>query len=140
MHHGDRALNILLVDDDEVDVIAIERAFRKANITNPMHIASNGIDALELMRTGKFPAERRLVLLDLNMPKMSGIELLRAIRADPTLETTLVVVLTTANEDRQRVEALQLDVAGYLLKPVTFQAFAEVTAALNKCWTLTEMP
>ena len=74
------------------------------------------------------------------MPKMNGIEFLRELRADPKLKTTSVVVLTTSNEDRDRIEAYQLNVAGYLLKPVTFGNFVDLMAALNKYWTLVEMP
>lgn len=135
----ERALNILLVDDDEVDVMTVKRAFKKANITNPIFVASNGVEALELMRNGVMPRSRRLVLLDLNMPRMNGIEFLREVRADPDLHATTVVVLTTSNEDRDRVEAFQLNVAGYLLKPVTFHTFADVMSTLNKYWTLMEM-
>lgn len=136
----DRALNILLVDDDEVDVMTVKRAFEKANITNPMFIATNGIEALEILRGPNMPTTRRLVMLDLNMPKMNGIEFLRELRKDPDLSHTTVVVLTTSNEDRDRVDAYRLNVSGYLLKPVTFSTFAEVMAALNKYWTLQEMP
>jgi hypothetical protein len=136
----ERALNILLVDDDEVDVMTVRRAFSKANITNPVFVATNGLEALELLRGPAVPRTRRLVLLDLNMPKMNGIEFLRELRKDPALAPTTVVVLTTSNEDRDRVEAYRLNVAGYLLKPVTFQTFAEVMSALNKYWTLQEMP
>jgi CheY-like chemotaxis protein len=136
----ERALNILLVDDDEVDVMTVKRAFAKANITNPVHVATNGLEALELLRGDAMPKSRRLVLLDLNMPRMNGIEFLREVRKDPALAPTTVVVLTTSNEDRDRVEAYRLNVSGYLLKPVTFQTFAEVMAELNKYWTLQEMP
>ncbi len=136
----ERALNILLVDDDEVDVMTVKRAFAKANITNPVYVACDGLAALELLRADGVPASRRLVLLDLNMPRMNGIEFLREIRKDPHLQSLTVVVLTTSNEDRDRVEAFQLNVAGYLLKPVTFHTFAEVMATLNKYWTLMELP
>src|SRR5512139_3072159 len=136
----ERALNILLVDDDEVDVMTVKRAFQKANITNRLFVASNGVEALEMLRGGTIPAHRRLVLLDLNMPKMNGLEFLREVRSDPNLQAITVVVLTTSNEDRDRVDAFQLNVAGYLLKPVTFHTFAEVMATLNKYWTLMEMP
>jgi CheY-like chemotaxis protein len=135
----ERALNILLVDDDEVDVMTVKRAFARVNITNPIFVATNGLEALELLRGGRIPSSRRVVLLDLNMPKMNGIEFLRELRADPALAPTAVVVLTTSNEDRDRVEAYRLNVAGYLLKPVTFPMFAEAMAALNKYWTLQEM-
>ncbi|MEO7732790.1 MAG: response regulator [Kofleriaceae bacterium] len=136
----DHALNILLVDDDEVDVMTVRRAFTKANIANQLYVATDGVEALALLRTEGIPAARRLVLLDLNMPRMSGIEFLREVRSDPALQAVTVVVLTTSNEDRDRVDAFQLNVAGYLLKPVTFTAFADVMTTLNKYWTLMEMP
>lgn len=136
----ERALNILLVEDDEVDVMTVKRAFVKAKITNPVFVAQNGVEALELLRSQSVPPERRVVLLDLNMPKMNGIEFLREVRKDPTLAAITVIVLTTSNEDRDRVEAYELNVAGYLLKPVTFHDFADVMATLNKYWTLMEMP
>ena len=136
----EHALNILLVDDDEVDVMTVKRAFSKANIANKLFVATDGIEALAMLRSDGIPGARRLMLLDLNMPRMSGIEVLREIRADPALQALTVIVLTTSNEDRDRVEAYRLNVAGYLLKPVTFQAFAEVMVTLNKYWTLMEMP
>ena len=135
----EHALNILLVDDDEVDVMTVQRAFAKANIANKVFVAGDGIEALQLLRTDGVPTARRLVLLDLNMPRMNGIEFLRELRADPGLRSTTVVVLTTSNDERDKVDAYDLNVAGYLLKPVTFTNFCEVMAALNKYWTLMEM-
>jgi CheY-like chemotaxis protein len=135
---NDKVLNVVLVEDDEVDVMNIQRAFKKNNITNPLFVAGNGLEALALLRDPSIPTKNRIVLLDLNMPKMNGIEFLRALRADPQLAHTPVVVLTTSNEDNDRVDAFQLNVAGYLLKPVTFTSFVEVMAALNKYWTLVE--
>lgn len=133
-------LNILLVEDDQVDVMNVRRAFQKSNISNPLFVAGNGLEALELLRSGKIPNDRRLVLLDLNMPKMNGIEFLRTVRADPALHSLSIVVLTTSNDDRDKIEAYNLNVAGYLLKPVTFTNFVEVMAALNKYWMLVELP
>lgn len=133
-------LNILLAEDDEVDVMTVRRAFKQNHITNPLFVASDGIDALEVLRSGSMPAKRRLVLLDLNMPRMSGIEFLRELRSDPKLARTPVVVLTTSNDDKDKVEAYNLNVAGYLLKPVTFQRFCDVMVALNKYWSLVELP
>ena len=135
-----RATNILLIDDDQVDVKNVQRAFKKANIANPLFVAGNGLEGLEVLRGDEMPKERRLVLLDLNMPRMNGLEFLRAVRADPELQHTPVVVLTTSNDDRDRIDAYNLNVAGYLLKPVTFINFVEVMAALNRYWTLVEMP
>lgn len=136
----DKALNILLVEDDQVDVMNVKRAFDRNHITNPLFVAGDGIEGLRMLRTGTVPATRRLVLLDLNMPKMNGIEFLRELRGDPALALTPVVVLTTSNDERDKIDAYKLNVAGYLLKPVTFVNFVEVMAALNKYWTLVELP
>ncbi|PIG92723.1 response regulator [Gloeocapsopsis sp. IPPAS B-1203] len=142
MNH--KMTNILLVEDDEVDVMNVKRAFKKNNITNPLYLAANGLEALAMLRGEnsdfQIPYERRLVLLDLNMPKMNGIEFLRELRADSELRFTPVIVLTTSNEDRDKVEAYNLNVAGYILKPVTFANFVEAVATLNKYWTLSEIP
>jgi CheY-like chemotaxis protein len=136
-----QVINILLVEDDEVDVMNVRRAFKKGHITNPIYVAGNGIQALEMLRgNGPIPPDRRLILLDLNMPKMNGIEFLKELRVDPHLKHTPVVVLTTSNEDRDRVDAYDLNVAGYLLKPVTFGTFVETMSALNQYWTLCQMP
>ena len=133
-------LNILLVEDDDVDVMNVRRAFSKNHITNPLFVASDGVEALSKLRGDELPKGRRLVLLDLNMPRMNGIEFLRELRRDPDLSSTPVVVLTTSNDDRDKVNAYQLNVAGYLLKPVTFQNFCDVVVTLNKYWSLVEMP
>ena len=136
----EKALNILLVEDDQVDVMNVKRAFDKNRIANPLFVAGDGVEALRLLRSGEIPRERRLVLLDLNMPRMNGIEFLRELRADPVLALTPVVVLTTSDDERDKINAYNLNVAGYLLKPVTFISFVEVMAALNKYWTLVELP
>jgi CheY-like chemotaxis protein len=137
---SERLLNILLIEDDEVDVMNIRRAFKKNNIANPLFVAGNGLEALEQLRSGAVPRDRRIILLDLNMPRMNGIEFLRALRADPDLKLSVVIVLTTSNDERDRIEAYNLNVAGYILKPVTFTNFSEVMAALNKYWALVELP
>jgi CheY-like chemotaxis protein len=137
---GEHLLNILLVEDDDVDVMNVRRAFQRAHVSNPLHVAGNGIEALEMLRGDAMPSDRRLVLLDLNMPRMNGIEFLRAIRADTELRSLPVVVLTTSNDERDKVDAYNLNVAGYLLKPVTFTDFVDLMAALNKYWMLVEMP
>lgn len=136
--------NILLVEDDKVDVMNVQRSFRQANIANPLYVASNGIEALAILKGEsdgvEMPKARRLVLLDLNMPKMGGIEFLQKIRADLALRHTPVIVLTTSNQEKDRLEAYDLNVAGYLLKPVTFGSFFELITTLNRYWTLCEIP
>ncbi len=137
---SDRVLNILLVEDDEVDVMNVRRAFERNNVSNPLFVAGNGLEALDVLRGDNMPIERRLILLDLNMPKMNGIEFLQALRSDPDLASTPVVVLTTSNDDQDKIDAYNLNVAGYLLKPVTFSNFCERMATLDKYWALVEMP
>lgn len=135
-----KILNVLLVEDDEIDAMNVRRAFQKNRIANPLYVAGDGIEALETLRAGQVPGERRLILLDLNMPRMNGLEFLRELRNDPQLKSASVVVLTTSDDDRDRVEAYNLNVAGYILKPVTFENFCEAMATLNKYWTLVELP
>jgi CheY-like chemotaxis protein len=140
----DRTLNILLVEDDEVDVLNVKRALKKNDINHPLYIAGNGLEALEMLRgTGKalaaIPSYRRLILLDLNMPRMNGIEFLKTIRADPELKAIPVVVLTTSEEERDRVEANNLNVAGYLVKPVQFSEFVKLMAVFNQYWMLSKI-
>lgn len=141
----EKKIHILLVEDDEVDVMNVRRAFKKNNIVNPIYLAGNGLEALAILRgeakiEPAMPQARRLVLLDLNMPKMNGIEFLRKLRMDEKLRSLPVIVLTTSNEDRDKVEAYNLNVAGYILKPVTFSNFVEVMSTLNKYWMLNEIP
>lgn len=141
----EKIINILLVEDDEVDVMNVKRAFKKSNITNPLFVAANGLEALAMLRSQNgnkpiiVPSQRRLILLDLNMPKMNGLEFLQTLRNDPELKPIPVIVLTTSDEDKDRIEAYNLNVAGYILKPVTFSKFAEVMITLNKYWTICEM-
>jgi CheY-like chemotaxis protein len=140
---AERELNILLVEDDELDVMNVQRAFKKNDIRNPLFTAGNGLEALDMLRGvgpgPHVPAHRRIILLDLNMPKMGGIEFLRELRKDPALSPLTVIVLTTSDEERDKVEAYKLNVSGYILKPVTLQAFVEIMATLNKYWTVNEL-
>ena len=136
----EKVLNILLVEDDDVDVMNVRRAFQKNRIANPLFVAGDGHAALDMLRSGEIPQGRRMILLDLNMPRMSGLEFLREVRKDTALRHIPVVVLTTSNDERDKIEAYNLNVAGYLLKPVTFMNFVELMAALNKYWTLVELP
>lgn len=135
-----KPINVLLVEDDDVDVMNVKRAFKKNSIPTEIVVASNGEEGLRSLREGSIAPQRRLVLLDLNMPRMNGIEFLRELRKDQDLARTPVVVLTTSNEDRDKVEAYNFNVAGYLLKPVRFDDFVELMGRLNQYWTSVEMP
>jgi len=139
-------LNILLVEDDEVDVINVQRAFTRNQIAGSIYHAENGVKALEMLRSSpnhsepEILRERLLILLDLNMPRMNGIEFLRELRKDPALQSMAVIVLTTSDEERDRVEAYRFNVAGYILKPVTFDKFVSVISKLSQYWAMCEMP
>jgi CheY-like chemotaxis protein len=137
-------LNILLVEDDEVDVMNVQRALKKNNATATLYRAANGIEALAMLRTNSQIAvennSRLLILLDLNMPKMGGLEFLRKLRADPVLCNLPVVVLTTSMQDSDLATAYQYNVAGYIIKPITFSSFVETIDVLNRYWSMSEMP
>lgn len=135
----ERILNILLVEDDAVDVMNVKRAFTKNHITNPLFVAGDGLEALRILRGDMIPRDRRMVLLDLSLPRMNGIEFLGELRKDPQLSSIPVVVLTTSTDERDRFAAYNLNVAGYLLKPVTFSGFCDLMTAMNKYWTVVEL-
>lgn len=103
-------------------------------------MANDGVEALRMLRDGSVPAARRLVLLDINMPRMNGIEFLRELRADELLRSTPVVMPTTSSADEDKMDAYELNVVGYMVKPVTFPTFVDVMATLNRYWTVVEMP
>jgi CheY-like chemotaxis protein len=134
-------MTILLVEDDEVDIMNVKRAFKKNNISNPLVVAHNGLEALEMLRSDAPDAPKpKIVLLDLNMPKMGGIEFLKEIRQDPELATLSVFVMTTSNEDGDKIDAFNLNVAGYILKPLSLDRFISAVSTLNSYWTLCEYP
>lgn len=131
----------MLVDDDEVDVMSVQRAFKKINITNPLHIAHNGVEALAMLRGENGPQVRpTIILLDLNMPRMGGLEFLEILRADPDLKSISVVVLTTSRDEQDKVQAFDYNVAGYIVKPITPGDFVAAMATFDKYWTLSETP
>jgi len=139
----DRTVNLLLICDNEEDIGNVQQAFKQNNIHNPLHIAADELSAFAMLRGNSavtFPSYRRLILLDLSIAHMRGMEFLRQLRADPALKMTPVVVLAPANQDSLKVEAYSLNAAGYILKPSTFSKFAEALATVNTYWALSEMP
>ncbi|MBL6446968.1 response regulator [Fulvivirga sp. 29W222] len=137
-----KRLHILLVEDDEVDIRNVERAFKKNHIANPLHIARNGLEALDMLKGNNGVARLdplpKVILLDLNMPKMGGLEFLQAIRNDPDLKSISVFVMTTSDEESDKFAAYNLNVAGYILKPLSFERFVKAVSILNHYWTLCE--
>jgi CheY-like chemotaxis protein len=135
-----KELTVLLIEDDDVDVMNIRRAFKKSNVTNPLFVAADGVEGLELLRAAVIDRARCLVLLDIGLPRMNGIEFIRELRSDPALRAIPVVVLTGSTDERDKVDAYGLNVAGYLVKPVSFIGFMELMAVLKRYWTVVEPP
>jgi CheY-like chemotaxis protein len=133
-----KLVNILLVEDDEVDVMNVKRAFTKNNIKNELFVAGNGVEALDMLRSSIVPLPR-IIILDINMPKMNGIEFLKIIREDENFKNISVFVMTTSNEDSDKINAYNLNVAGYILKPLSFEKFITSVATLKNFWSLCEM-
>lgn len=135
-------ISILLIEDDEVDVMKVQRAFEKNKLPYPLYVAENGVEALRVLREkrdelGAFP---KIILLDLNTPKMNGIEFLRELRTDPELKQMVVVVLTTSKDERDVLAAYDYNVAGYIVKPVSFQEFVDALSRIDSYWSLCELP
>ncbi|MGJ3249665.1 MAG: response regulator [Elainellaceae cyanobacterium] len=138
-------VNVLLVEDDEVDIINVKRALQKSGINLPLYIANHGQEALEMLRGhgGKppvVPPDRRLILLDLNMPTMDGLQFLKELREDPHLRGTPVVILTTSDAEQDRQHAFDFNVAGYMLKSSPFTEFARMMTLVHQYWTASELP
>jgi CheY-like chemotaxis protein len=129
----------MLVEDDEVDIMNVKRAFKKNNITNPIMVARNGLEALDML-TKPGIALPKVIILDINMPRMNGIEFLKEIRKDEKLKMISVFVMTTSNQDSDKIKAYDLNVAGYILKPLSFEKFVTSVATLNSYWSLCERP
>ncbi len=136
---------ILLAEDDEVDAMTVRRAFKVNKFTNPLHIVQNGEEALKFLRhqdafsdPEKYPRPG-IILLDLNMPVMGGLEFLQNVKGDPELRRIPVVVLTTSRDDEDRIESFNLSVAGYIIKPVEFENFAAAVRTIDVYWTLSEL-
>lgn len=133
------AFSILLVEDDLVDVMSVKRALRELNYSNVLNVAGNGEEALVRLRNEENPLPG-LILLDLNMPRMSGIDFLKILKADERLRRIPVVVLTTSKEEKDRMESFNLSAAGYMIKPVEYAGFVEVVRTIQRYWNLSEMP
>jgi CheY-like chemotaxis protein len=135
-------VHLLHIEDDEICIMALARAFKKAKIENATSFAHDGIEGLEMLR-GAGGRERiprpHLILLDLNMPRMGGIEFLKELRQDADLKKSVVFVMTTSGADEDKVEAYNLGVAGYILKTSPAK-FAEATALLETYWRVVEFP
>ncbi|MDA8017953.1 MAG: response regulator [Thermoanaerobaculia bacterium] len=131
---------LLLVEDDEVDVLTVRRALKDLEVANELLVASNGEEALEILRNRGQEPKPALVLLDLNMPRMNGLEFLRQARSESLVHGIPVVVLTTSRQDQDILEGFELAVAGYMVKPVDYRKFVEVMATIDRYWSISELP
>ena len=130
---------ILLIEDDSVDAMTVRRAFKELHVANPLKHVENGEEALAYLSD---PGNERpcLILLDLNMPVMNGIEFLQAAKTAAELKRIPVVALTTSDEQEDKVESFELGVAGYMRKPVEYQQFVEIMRTIDAYWTISESP
>lgn len=141
---SEKQIHLLHIEDDGVDKMVVERVLKKLNIVASLHHAQNGEEALDKLRgtNGKeklspFP---QIILLDINMPRMNGIEFLKELRADAELKHLSVYMVTTSNDDHDRMNAYQFNVAGYILKPVDISQFENTFKILGEFWRLCEFP
>ena len=131
--------SILLIEDDHVDAMTVQRALKEIKVTNRLDIVHDGEEALNLLRKSK-NGKPGIILLDLNMPRMNGIEFLQIAKKDESLKKIPVVVLTTSQEDQDKIDTFNLGVAGYMIKPVDYHKFVEVIKIIDLYWTLSELP
>lgn len=128
-------VTILIVDDDQVDVRAVTRALRKHRIDNPIDVAANGVEAMDLLKgaNGIKPiAWPYIILLDLNMPRMNGLEFLEQVRSDESLHDTVIFVLTTSDDDRDKAKAYEQHIAGYVVKSTVGKDFINLVSMIEK--------
>ena len=131
------AVTILLVEDDEVDIKALRRAFDKLKIVNPIRIAHDGVEAWEMLAAIPRPF---LVITDINMPRMNGLELVRKIRESDAFHDSIVFVLTTSNEEQDKIDAYNLNVTGYMLKSEMGASFTRAIEMVENYWRVVELP
>jgi len=142
----EKSVEILLVEDNPDDVELTLHAFRKHNLANRVHVVRDGAEALDfLFRTGAYKDRHiedslHVVLLDLKLPKVDGLEVLRRMKGDPSTRMIPVVVLTTSREERDIMESYQLGVNSYIVKPVNFEQFTEAVRQLGLYWLLMNEP
>jgi len=130
---------ILLVEDDRIDAMTVQRALKDIKVANQVIVRENGEEALEYLRD-EANFKPAIILLDLNMPKMNGIEFLEVAKTDDSIKKIPVIVLTTSHGEWDRIQSFDLGAAGYMVKPVDYTQFVEVIRVIDLYWTLSELP
>ncbi len=137
---------VVMAEDDEHDIVATKRAWKKHHIANPLHIVYDGEECLDfLYHRGKYKDQDTMpqpgiLLLDINMPKMNGLAVLEYIRNDGHLRRLPVIMLTTSKDEEDRLKSYNLGANAYIVKPVGFDNFSESVRAINLFWQLVELP
>ncbi len=138
-----KTVSLLLIEDDEVDIAAVRRALAVLKIANPLYVAHDGIEALEMLRGegGQEKLQRPyIIVLDLNMPRMDGLEFLEEVRADPELAESIIFIMTTSRDEADKRAAYSQHVAGYIVKEDPIGTFRQAINLLDHYWRLVELP
>lgn len=137
------SVTIFLLEDDNIHAISIEKAFRKSKIKNPIIRAKDGVEGLEMLR-GQHPEHHVkqpfIMLIDINMPRMDGIEFLREVRTDPQLRSSIAFILTTSKRDQDKLAAYDLFVAGYMVKENAGKDFLRLIGMVDFFWRIVDFP
>jgi two-component system response regulator len=140
-----KGISILMVEDDENDIIMTKRAFERYNLRNVLYVTRDGEEALDFIyRRGDYQDSSiptpGLILLDIKLPKMDGIEVLRHLKSDPDMRRIPVVILTASRREKDKVESYELGVNSYIVKPLDFSKFIEAVSTINLYWSLNQLP
>lgn len=138
-HTDDKPLKIMLLEDDDGDARALERAFEKAGITNPITRVVDGIEALEILQGGNFSSPF-VIISDINMPRMDGIKFLQTLRSDPELSRSIVFMLTTSKSEGDIFLSYNSHAAGYICKQTAGQDFLGLITLMSSYWHIVELP
>lgn len=132
-------VTLLVIEDDDIDFMTIRRSFDKMRIANPLVRAIDGVEGLDMLKSGEIPSPL-IVLLDLQMPRMNGLEFLGALREDDTIRDTIVFVLTTSADEKDILSSYQHNVAGYFVKDEVGKDFLDIVSLLNGYWRIAHLP
>lgn len=142
MSGATKAVEILVVEDDDIDAQGIARAMKKLKLLNPMHRVRDGVEALATLRdpNNAFVNKPYIILLDLNMPRMNGLEFLQALRSDEDFNDSIVFILTTSQAEQDRLRAFNYNVAGYMVKSKLEEGFISALKLVEHYWRIVELP
>ena len=132
-------VTLFLIEDDDIDAMSIKREFKRRRIANPIIRAKDGVEAFELLEAGKL-TRPFVILLDLQMPRMNGIEFLTKLRADSNYKNSVVFVLTTSEDEQDIFNSYESNVAGYFIKDEVGEGFIGIVDILDGYWKVVHLP